>query len=93
VEKFIEAKTQEIRTALSRLGRRMKEGDDSEFLHWVIPQALACSQRPLRYHPLYGGSGANIPPEAAPLVKDWATAWNEFMTKDLPSLKEELAKL
>jgi hypothetical protein len=47
VEKLIETKTEEIRTALSRLGRKMKDGDDSELLYWVIPHALACSQRPL----------------------------------------------
>jgi|SRR5208337_1264204 len=89
VEKLIETKTEEIRSALSRLGRKMKDGDDSELLHWVIPQALACSQRPLRYHPLYGVSGANIPAEAGPLVKDWATFIQCLGIKSIISLMHD----
>ncbi len=72
MEERIDAKTEEIRSALRRMGKRMKLGDDSEILHWVLPDALVCGQRPLRHHALYGGSGRNIEPEAAPLVKDWA---------------------
>jgi len=58
--------------ALSQLGKRMEGGDDSELVHWVIVEKLACSPRPLRHHPLYGGSRRNIAPEAAPLVREWA---------------------
>ncbi len=72
IEELVDAKTEAIRSALSQLGRKMEQGDDSQLLHWVIPEKLACAQRPLRHHPLYGGSGRNIEPAAAPLVKDWA---------------------
>ena len=57
MEEIIEDKTKEISAALSRLKRKLKTGDESELVHWVIKDKLACSQRPLRYHPRYGGSG------------------------------------
>ena len=71
MEEIIEDKTKEISAALSRLKRKLKTGDESELVHWVITDRLACSQRPLRYHPRYGGSGRNIPREATDLVHDW----------------------
>jgi len=71
LEEIIEDKTKEISAALSRLKRKLKTGDESELVHWVIKDKLACSQRPLRYHPRYGGSGRNIPREATDLVHDW----------------------
>lgn len=72
MEERVDVKTEEIRSALRRMAKRMKLGDDSQILHWVIPGELACGQRPLRHHALYGGSGKNIEPAAAPLVKKWA---------------------
>jgi hypothetical protein len=36
---------------------------ESELIVWVIPSALACSQRPLRDHPQFGGRSP-LPPEA-----------------------------
>jgi hypothetical protein len=71
LEVFIERKTTEIRDALRNLRRKLEGGDESELVHWVIRDNLACSQRPLRHHPLFGGSGKNIASEAAPLVRDW----------------------
>jgi len=78
VEYLVEARTERIRSALRQLARRMKAGDDSEILHWVVPDGLACGQRPLRHHALYGGSGKNIEPAAASLVKEW-TARLQFL--------------
>jgi hypothetical protein len=72
LEEFIEKKTAERRAGLSGLERKLKDGDDSELVHWVIRDRLACSHRPLRHHPLHGGSGKNIAPEAALLVEDWS---------------------
>jgi len=53
------------------LGRKLESGDDSEIILWVIPGALACSHRPLRHHPRYGGSGQPIPEDAKQLILDW----------------------
>lgn len=72
MEELVDARTKEIRSALRSLARGMQAGDDSQILYWVIPDELACGQRPLRHHAMYGGSGKNIEPAAAPLVKEWA---------------------
>jgi hypothetical protein len=72
LEDMIESKTREIKLAMSSLGRRLEQDDNSEILHWVIPGKLACAHRPLRHHPLYGGSGKNLAKSASGLVRDWA---------------------
>ena len=67
----------EIRDELWRIRNQVRAGDDSEILIWVIDGALACSQRPLRDHPVYSpldpGSGTPppLPPEAKPEVQRW----------------------
>ena len=71
MEDQIEAKQAEIVARIKALGRNLGAGHDSELLVWVIPCALACAHRPLRHHPLYGGSGLPIPGEAKPLILDW----------------------
>jgi hypothetical protein len=70
-ENLIEAKRSEVVAHMKRLRRRLESGDDSELLVWVIPKSLAVAQRPLRHHPVYGGSGLPIPAEAKPLVLAW----------------------
>jgi hypothetical protein len=72
VERIIEDKTDKVRKAVAELKARQKNAGSSEVFCWVIPEKLACGQRPLRHHPLYGGSGQNLSPEAAPEVKKWA---------------------
>ncbi len=67
----VAAKSLEIRNAVRALGRAIQSGDDREFLHWVMPGLLAVAHRPLRYHPVYGGSRARLSPEIAPLVAEW----------------------
>jgi hypothetical protein len=62
----------EIGLALSALGRRQERGETSELLVWLLPGRLAVSHRQLRHHPTYGGSGRNLAPSTAPLVRDWA---------------------
>ncbi len=71
LEDQTEAKRSEVVARMKALRRRLEAGDDSEVLAWVIPRALACAHRPLRHHPLYGGSGLPIPREAQPLILDW----------------------
>ena len=68
---LIRVKAHEIRNALAELGRRLDAGEDSELLVWVIPDKLACAHRPLRHHPLFGGSRRDLPPEAAPAIFEW----------------------
>jgi hypothetical protein len=70
-EALVEAKQSEIVASMKALKKRLVAGDDSELLAWIIPKALACAQRPLRHHPLYGLSGVLIPQIATPLVQDW----------------------
>lgn len=65
-----------IRMCLERLRRQIRNGDDSEVLCWPLPGVLACSQRPLRDHPVYarclrGQTPPPLPPEARPLVEAW----------------------
>lgn len=73
VEDQFRAKRAEIAASMNALGRRHEAGDDIEILVWIIPGALACAHRPLRYHPTYGGSGASISASANSLLLDWTT--------------------
>ena len=86
MEEEVETKTNQIRHALQLLKHKLKNGDNSDLLHWVIPDRLACSQRPLRHDPLYGGSGKNIAPEAAPLLRDWMVLMQYLGIKSIISL-------
>jgi len=46
-------------------------GDPLPRLAWAIPGRLATSQRPLRAHPMYGGSRRDYPPEARSDIDAW----------------------
>lgn len=61
----------QIRSDLWTLRREIKAGSKSALVIWPIPEKLACAQRPLRDHPLYGGSAKVLPPEAATEVLSW----------------------
>lgn len=63
-------KESDIRRELIRIRQQITQGDESELVVWVIPSALACSQRPLRDHPQFGGRSP-LPPEARPEVVSW----------------------
>jgi len=65
------ARTQELRAALREVCRRLKNGDASTLLVWVIAQRLACGHRPLRCDPMHGGSRVDLPESAAPTVTRW----------------------
>src|SRR5260370_22350810 len=74
---------------MSALGRRLETGNNSQLLHWVIPRMLACAHRPLRHHPLYGGSGNNLGSTAATLVFEWAKDVQEAGIKSIISLMHD----
>jgi hypothetical protein len=63
-------KEKEIRLELCRLRGKICRGDESELWIWVIPNSLACSQRPLRDHYRFGGRNP-LPAEARPEVERW----------------------
>jgi hypothetical protein len=46
-------------------------------LLWVLEQNLACSPRPLRYHPQFGGRAPCLPPEAYEALKEWISSVRE----------------
>jgi hypothetical protein len=54
----------EMRSALSA-------GDPMPRLAWAIPDRLAITQRPLRAHPVYGGTRRDYPREARPDPDAW----------------------
>ena len=60
----------DLRRELNRIRGQIKRGDESELIIWVIPSVLACSQRPLRDHPQFGGYNP-LPPEARHEVVGW----------------------
>lgn len=59
-----------IRDELWRIRDQISAGDESELVVWVLPDKLACSQRPLRDHPKFGECKP-LPSEARPLVVRW----------------------
>lgn len=67
----MKALEQHIRSDLQRIRSQIASGNDSELVLWIIPGELALSHRPLRDHPQFGGRSP-LPPEARPLVVDWA---------------------
>lgn len=70
----LEEKRIEIVMSMKALRRRLEAGDDSELLLWILDERLACAHRPLRHHPLYGGSGEPIPRDATRLVLEWTAS-------------------
>jgi hypothetical protein len=60
-----------IREELRKLRGRLKADPCADPLIWVIPHQLGCAQRPLRDHPVFGGSGRQLPREAGPEVIAW----------------------
>jgi hypothetical protein len=59
-----------IKADLSRIREQVSRGNESEILVWVIPNVFACSQRPLRDHPQFGGRSP-LTADARPLVIQW----------------------
>jgi len=65
-------KESDIKRELIRIRQQIMKGDESELVIWVIPSILACSQRPLRDHPQFGGRSP-LPSEARPEVVSWVS--------------------
>ncbi len=88
VERDVQAKTSILKSALHSLGKRLDDGDESELLVWVIPGMLACAHRPLRHHKVFGRErkGRDLPPEAAPLVLQWAQRVKTLGIRSIVSL-------
>lgn len=66
----LHVKESDIIRGLRRIRQQIGRGDESELIVWVIPSILACSQRPLRDHPQFGGRRP-LPLEARPEVVRW----------------------
>ncbi len=77
-----------IRNELTRVRHQMKHGNNSEILVWVIPNKLACSQRPLRDHPQFGGRSP-LPRDARDLVINWVERVKQMGILSIISLLEE----
>ena len=60
----------DIRAKLQLIKHQIAGGIESEIVVWVIHEKLACAQRPLRYHPQFGGYNP-LPPQARLLVVEW----------------------
>jgi hypothetical protein len=63
---------QEIRKEVSKARCRAKSGEELCPAAWVIENALAIIQRPLRDHPIFGGSGKAVPYAARTQIDRWA---------------------
>jgi protein-tyrosine phosphatase len=74
MEAEVKNKEHEIACQIRKRGRDLENNykHDENLLVWVIWKDLSCAHRPLRYHPLYGGSGKNLSVDATPYVIDWA---------------------
>ena len=70
-EDLLTNRANELRAELQSLALKLRAGDDSHLVVWVIPQKLACAHRPMRHHPKFGGSGKRLPPEDGPEVIQW----------------------
>ena len=59
-----------IRAQLQCIGNSLQAGDDSNLVVWVLEEKLACAQRRLRRHPVFGGRKP-LPPEARTALIQW----------------------
>jgi len=82
-----------IRHELQRIRDQIRAGNESEIVVWIIPNELACSQRPLRDDPSFGGR-TPLPPEAKPLVIKWVKRIKEIGIRSIICLleKQQLAR-
>lgn len=81
------AKQKEI-AAVERILRNetslaLEAGDPLPRLAWAIPGRLAVCQRPLRAHPVYGGSRLDYPAEARRDIDAWVA---DLMRQDIRSV-------
>lgn len=89
MEQEIERRAKEIAQQMKALGRKIEAGDESDLLIWILPGVLACSHRPLRHHPLYGGSGRNLAKDATPLLHEWVRRMHQFGIRSILCLMHD----
>ena len=80
--------TRKIQAKISSIRSRSQVGNDGEILVWLLDGRLACSTRPLRDHPDYGGRNP-LPPKARPLVEAWVERVKSLGIRSIVSLLEE----
>jgi protein-tyrosine phosphatase len=68
--RIVKGYTHAIRRAM---GEALQKPELSPFLEWPVDGVLAITQRPLRAHPIFGGSRHNYPAEARPAIELWIT--------------------
>lgn len=66
--RWVKQRTRQLQTAMEDA---LHAGDPLPRLAWAIPEMLAITQRPLRAHPEYGGSGWDYPREARAAIDSW----------------------
>jgi hypothetical protein len=79
---------QRLRAQLWRVRQQVSAGNESDIVVWALPKQLACSQRPLRDHPIYGGRSP-LPPEARALVLNWVERIKNLGIRSIISLLED----
>lgn len=89
LEVEIDRNTNEIKLAMSGLGSRLECGDELEILHWILPNLLACAHRPLRHHPVWGGSGNNLATATTDLVVEWSQRVRDCGVRSIISLMHD----
>ena len=66
-----------VKAAIDPIRQAMREAlhqpERSPVLAWAVPGVLAVTQRPLRAHPIFGGSGHSYPAESRPAIDEWIT--------------------
>ena len=78
-------KAGELCKALKELGDCLSRNYTGNLLVWVIDGRLACAHRPLRYHPLYGGSGRDLSREATFALLQWIQYMKDVGIKSIIS--------
>jgi protein-tyrosine phosphatase len=66
-----------VKAAIDPIRQAMREAlrqpERSPVLAWAVPGVLAVTQRPLRAHPIFGGSGHSYAAESLPVIEEWIT--------------------
>jgi hypothetical protein len=70
-ERYVKTVAAALRAEMSAA---LHAGDPLPRLAWAVPGTLAITQRPLRAHPTYGGTGRDYPPEARSEIDAWISA-------------------
>lgn len=60
-----------LKYKFKQMAKQIQNGNESQLLIWIIPDKLACSHRPLRHNPIYGGSMRFLDAGATNLLMDW----------------------